>query len=570
MRLVGIFFNPPLAIARVGGSAVPLESYSWGTERTIHGAHQTVVRPEVTLKVRSDGSVLPYMPNAIEFRDGEELRPVAPFFELWVELQGVESSLRPLTLALMDDLGISIKSLAFSVTVANRKAQRRTGSAACAFIARVGVQGNDHARKPLLASSPHEADEAPLVAAERPVPLGWFQVIKPLPATLLGTDLSIVRVRFTPAAGEVYGPPTAISAPASPLPPGGALAASTLGGRLHELVPERNRILNPGTPWSTYEMDTETQEEPQPSDSYDGANVGHNRSWGVVDDTCDGVIHATVVAGGQRFTADARVVSGCPDYAPDKRPFFSLADDLADRDLPPVPIAEDVAQSEAEIADLFQRVFETVSLVNLDSTRIHGIGENVSDDPPVNPPGLPRIDDGTMTALDTPYVDLVPPLLERLSATTGAARPRERLVYSSAARAAHAPLTDIETLLFYLQTQRAHVERLLRPPYGRFKDYEPRPGPIPHPRHRDPRVRRDTMQDMRMPPYMRDSDQTPMSLTYRQYHAVLDFLELLQRPPTHPESQRPGMGPHSPLARRILAVAERVRASAVPREPSKP
>ena len=80
-------------------------------------------------------------------------------------------------------------------------------------------------------------------------------------------------------------------------------------------------------------MDLAGQQDPAPSDSYDGANVGDNRSWGVVDDSCDGVIEGQLVVDGRRFVATARVISSCPDFAPDRRPFYSIADDLEDRDL---------------------------------------------------------------------------------------------------------------------------------------------------------------------------------------------------------------------------------------------
>jgi hypothetical protein len=565
MKLLDLFFVPPLAVARLGGAAVPLESFSWGTEPTIHGAHQTVVQPQITLDVRPDGSVLPYLPNAIEFRDGTELRPVAPFFELWAETRdGNKVCSGPLNLKRLEELQISTAHITFSITVANRKAQRRTGSAACAFIARASSHGADHVRKRLLAVSPHTAEATPLVAADRPIPLGFFQVIRPLNATLSGVDLSVVRVRFTPAAGEVYGPPSAEFGPASPLPPGGALHASTLGGRLHEIVPKANRILNAGTAWSEYVMDTATQEDPQPSDSYDGANVGDNRSWGIVDDTCDGVIEANVVAGGQRFVAFARVVVGCPDYAPDRRPFYSLADDLADRDLDPVE-ANDLLSTEAELVDLFQRVFETVSLVNLDSTRIHGIEENIADPMPENPPGvvLPKLDERSMTKDDVPFVNLVAGVLNSGNGADDGPGPSSRLAYSDIARQAHAPLTDVETLLGFLQSQREHVMRLLRPPYGRFREFEAEPGPVPNDRFRDPRVQRDALQDMRMPPYMRDSDQTTLSITYRQYGLVMSYLERFRtaRLLTVRADVPRGVARESPLGRRITELAQHIRAS---------
>ena len=213
----------------------------------------------------------------------------------------------------------------------------------------------------------------------------------------MNVDLGILRVRFTPAQGNVYGPPNAVAGPASPLQPGQALAASTLGGRLHEIVPQENRILSPSTPWSRYIMD-KRGDDPQPSDSYDGANVGQNRSWGVVDDTCDGIIEAQLVIKEERFVAMARVLSTCPDYAPDRRPFYSVADDLADRDLPSVDIGSDDTQH--EVTDLFQRAFETASIFNLDAMRERAIIENIEQSQPPANAKLPKIDQRSMTAAD--------------------------------------------------------------------------------------------------------------------------------------------------------------------------
>src|SRR5947209_17138142 len=97
-----IFFLPPLAIARIGGSNTPLDNFVWDSDKSIHGANRTVIRPEVTLKVLSDGSLRPYLPNVIQFRDGELLRPVAPFFELWamVSTPGSEPKPKPVNLQL--------------------------------------------------------------------------------------------------------------------------------------------------------------------------------------------------------------------------------------------------------------------------------------------------------------------------------------------------------------------------------------------------------------------------------------------------------------------------------------
>lgn len=528
VQIVEMFFLPPIAVARVGGSDNPLEAFEWDSDVSTHGSHQTVIKPTVTLDVAADGSVRAYLPNVIRFRDGDQLRPAAPFFELWLKLEdGETKEEKRATPALLKQFGASLDNLQFSVTVANCKAQRRTGSAACSFIARVDVGGNDHARKPLLAISPYTADQEPLVRPDHPIPLGTFQVVRPAAKVAMGIDLAQIRVRFTPARGEVYGPPNAIVGPPSPAQPGEIVARQILPGALHEIVPERNRILNPNTPWSSYVMNEKGQTDPQPCDSYDGADVGDWRSWGVVDDTCDGIITAQLVVAGQRFVATARVLSGVPDFAPDRRPFVSLAADLADRDLPPAEVTlEDTTE---EIVDLFARVFETAGLMNLDAMRYKAIMININDPPPPNYQGLPQIDEKMMTKEDTPYVDLIPKELNSDKVAQESEGVQfEPLPYTEVVKVAHAQLTDLITLKDFLHTRKEHVRKLIRPPYGRFSQLAEKPDVRPNNAFRDARVSRDSLHDMRMPPFMRDSDENPLSLTWRDYDMLMRFIDLLE------------------------------------------
>lgn len=548
IRVKEVFFLPPLAIARVGASGTPLECFVWDSDRTIHGAHRTVIRPRVSLDVLADGSLRPYLPRSIQFRDQGKLRPVAPFFELWVMLEGRDEP-HPLTSALLEQLDATIDNVEYTITVANRKAHRRTGFASCAYIASVTVGASDHESKQLLAYSPHTSGQQPLVLESHKIPLGHFQAIKPIHRRAMGVHLGTLRVRFTPATGQVYGPPTAIAAPASPLRQGIQLPNVTLGGRQHEIVPKENRILNPDTPWSRHIMDVDG-DDPQPSDSYDGANVGDSRSWGVVDDTCDGIIEANVVINNLRHVATARILSTCPDYAPDRRPFYSIADDLADRDLPAVAVSEDAEllhSTQYEIADLFERAFETLSLYNLDAMRMRAILENLefgSDDE--FHPKLPKTDHKSMTDADRglprsdihvpPYADLTADLFP-FPAPKADRPPGFRLPYAAAAQFAHAKLCDVETLLDFLRSKPERVKALVRPPFGRFSQYSEKDLAKSNPKFRDPRLDRDITHDMRMPPYMRDSDLNPLSLTNRQYDALMDLVDLLVTSPETPSTQ---------------------------------
>ena len=566
-RLLEIFLCPPLAIARLGGSDNPLEAFDWMQDTAPHSAARTTITPTVSLEVRPDGTLQPYVPSVIRFKDGGQLRPVAPFFEMWARVERPGQSGagatdgEPVTLSLLRELGLTLGSLHYTITVANRKAERRTGDEACAFVARLEVGGDDFRRLPLLASSPHLPGQQPLVFPERPIPLGSFQVTQPILRRAFGIDLSVVRVRFTPARGQVYGPPETQVGAASVVPPGYPTTRLDRN-RLHEIVRAENRILNPDTPWSTYYWDAPGQTDPQPSDSYDGAHEGELVSWSVVDDTCDGVIEAYVVSAGERFVASARVLSGCPDYAPDRRHFVSFADDLADRDLPTEGVDPATQQAaEAAVADLFARVLETIGQLNLDGIRQFAILDNEGAPPHHDPPELPQTDKRTMTEDDTPYAEQIPDLLDssRVAlASVGVAN--DELPYTLAVRAVHSELSDPDALLLLLRTRADRIRQLVRPPFGRFHEFETDPGPVPGPAHRDPRVVRDTLADMRMPPYMRDSDENPLSLTWRQYRQLMDLVDFLAK---HDGRSEPVAGP---ARRRVQRTARRLESQ--PRQES--
>jgi hypothetical protein len=545
-QITGIFFNPPMAIARLGGSGTPLESFSWREDPSLFGAGRTIITPETTLEIQADGSVRPYLPSFIRFRDNFKLRPVAPFFELWVKVRNIKDntfSEIPLTLALLEQLGGSLEGLTYHITVANRKAERRTGDAACGFVARLDVRGNDHRRRQLLAVSPRAVSGEPLVLDTHPIPLGFIQVIKPIRAVApkdadaaadslvvpavkeMDVDLGVLRVRFTPGKGEVYAPPIATTAPA----PG--------TNRIHEIVKAENRFLNPRSSWNKYDADYSKFYNPEPSDTYDGAGIDYsvpekNVSWGVVDDTCDGVIEAFLVINGVRFRAIARIFVGPPDFAPDRRHFLSLADDLADRELPPVEIEEETEElTIAEVADIFQRVFETVSLTNLDSLRNYSINRSWEmDGSDERVDGLPLTNKKSMTAKDKPYADKVIIFLEEPDADTPPDTAHNRLPYTNAAQQTHAALADVENLLDFLLTHYKRVKIMIRPPYARVGELsenpeETQPSPL---RKRDARVARDNMQDMRMPPYMRSNTASALSLSWRQYDQIMKLLDYLR------------------------------------------
>jgi len=72
------------------------------------------------------------------------------------------------------------------------------------------------------------------------------------------------------------------------------------------------------------------------------------------------------------------------------------------------------------------------------------------------------------------------------------------------------------------------VERVIRPPFGRVRQLSTEPKADPDPNYRDPRVFRDQLSDMRMPPYMRDASLQALSLSWRQYHLLIGVIEYLR------------------------------------------
>jgi hypothetical protein len=500
-----IFFLPPMAVARLGGSGIPLASFTWAEDPSLYGAGLTVIVPDVSLKVMADGSVRPFLPAVIQFRDGALLRPLAPFFELWVRGEGQE---QPLTLKWLQSNNVSLSDIQYTVTAANHKAARRSGAPACSFSATATATGEDHNSHVLLASS---SGDDPLVLPDKPVNLGSFQVIRPSAVMAMGVDLSVLRIRFTPARGLVYGPPNAVS------------ATDTDTGRAHEIVPEANRILNQQAAWLQYSSNNR-RDNPQPSDTYDGADdtERRNRSFGVVDDTCDVLLQASVRLGRKTWVATARAFSAPPDFAPDRRPFCSLAEELIDRDSPAEDGREDLADAVERLGDLFQRVYETASLANLDMMRNAMMPRD--DRGLVKFADLPKVTlEDSMTPKDAPYFDKDQDLNSPPST-------HEELPYSSVAAQTHAPLADTEDLALFLRTSAPQVRRLIRPAYAPFKSLKEkvRANEKPDPEQRDPRLLRDGEHDMRMPPYMRDSDASPLSLNRRQYDFLMQTLDRLQ------------------------------------------
>ncbi|MEV6974045.1 hypothetical protein [Kitasatospora sp. NPDC093806] len=344
-----IWLQPPLAIARLGPSPVPCDNYQWGpSDLTPRGSGKTTVLPAPTLDLAPDGTLSERTPDRVVFKDADGWRPVCPYFELhgsWT-VDGTGHT-GPLTEAVLARFGLGPADVRWRVAVGNHKAHHYTGSPGDRIDASVEVDGDDHGRHPLDGVSPPGADR-PLVPPGAALPLGSVQVPRPNEA------LPELRLRFTPAVGAVYGPTDLPNRPAEPGEP-----------EQYELPPDR-LILNPAAVWRHFPL-ADTQVDPRTMPPGLFANAENETSVGLVDDVCDGTVSVSLPGGP---SATARIVVSPPDFAPDRRPFVSLADGLADRVLraqvsDPAYLA-DRRQTALEVRDLFERILETMANINVD------------------------------------------------------------------------------------------------------------------------------------------------------------------------------------------------------------
>ena len=481
-----------------------MDSFSWVASNDPHNAGETRIVPAWTLDVQPDGSVIPRMPRQIVLRDAADLRPVAPFIELWCEEgpDGIPDSWTrvPLRAAMLLAEGLNMANLTFTIEAMNFKAARRTFDPDQRFgtFPQVQIFGDQYAPQPLLGVSPPTAT-TPMIPSGRSIPLGRIQVIRPSGQPATGTtpwdseiDLNVVRLRFTPPRGEFYGP-TAIAG-----------TGVTVGGTFFPRVPASNAFLDGSAGWLNAEG---MRALIAPADTFDGAEQASRRSLGIVDDTCEVRITVTLdrsQIGRDRLEAHANIFSGPPDFAPDRRPFVSLADDLNDRSSPQAITQRDKDLTDALrdrwVEDLFERAFETISLMNVDlwrnargalleagQQRPEPIPDDKYPDPTRAMGSSDALRDGDI-AIEAPSGDIRLPLSDR-------------------ARDRHRGLSDIVALKNFIRENPARLRALVRGPFSAQPNEN------------------GNATTMQMPPFMRASSADPLTLTNWQYNLLMAWAD---------------------------------------------
>src|SRR6478609_477507 len=348
MPIYELLILPPLAIARFGSSPIPLEAYDLLVpEQDPMGFREIVPRETLEVDQKTGEITRSYVPELIQFRDGEKVRPVAPFLEVYARTS--EKCLEPLTLSILEKEGLNSENLEWKVEVANIKAFRQTGNPNDKVEATTGTF-HDHEIYKLNGSCRN-------FVKEKSIYFGQVRYIKP---TKLFPE---IRLRFTPAEGKLYGSTLNIKDPAT----GKEKVDPVFEGHESRIVYDPSKE---DAKWLGFQTDQRNPFLTNPNDIYEGAEDTDDDnpflmgpSKGYFDDVCDGRVRVELKLKDGRVLRAHSWISACmPAFAPDSQPVRTVADELEQLILGPEITGGTVSIEDA--ADIVRRALETVRLMN--------------------------------------------------------------------------------------------------------------------------------------------------------------------------------------------------------------
>jgi hypothetical protein len=360
MLIKKIVILPPLAFARFGSHPEPVASYTLEPPPPDEPLGHRKIKAEPTLIVSNNGEILREDPEPeISFKekiqkDGDvvhQVRPVAPFFELWGELDDG----RFVHLSEKELAGAKVE---WCVEVANRKVFRRTRSPDD-VVAASTPWFSDHDVHKLKGTSDN-------LIAGASVKFGFVRYIKP------NKKFPHIRLRFTPGAGLIYGTKLTDKDKKLDIP------EPFLDDDRDEL-----RIYKSSNSWWQWEHDQGIKEHTEETDKEalkrndietvppslfaivppapPWLNKDIAVSRGYLDDACDGFVRARLVVNGNTLEARARIGVAPPHYAPNALFVRNLIDDLEQ-----AYAGTDITGNSRERAlDIVRRAFETVRYMNV-------------------------------------------------------------------------------------------------------------------------------------------------------------------------------------------------------------
>jgi len=305
MKILELRILPPIAIGRLGASEIPLEAYDLKvSEDSPLGFRQIV--PEKSLEIQKDGTVKRNTPTEIQFKDASSIldkegkaRPVAPFLEVFAITDQQPDVLVPLTLDLLKEAGCSVKDISWNVELGNIKLFRRTFNEADKIEAKVLIEGEKHEA---VAVEGH-CDN---FIKGKTLPLGTIQFIRP------NEEFPAIRLRYTPAAGLVYG-----AKKTRQLDESGKEEADPVYEHAEKAGYDFLLYKEEGD-WLGYCEDSNSKNSPEFTNpamifaGYDSDDGNKRFSWGYVDDECDGFVEVHLKVNDQVLTARAHTGAGLP------------------------------------------------------------------------------------------------------------------------------------------------------------------------------------------------------------------------------------------------------------------
>ncbi|GAB2874733.1 hypothetical protein GCM10027093_07740 [Paraburkholderia jirisanensis] len=343
MPILELRILPPVAVGRLGASETPLEAFELAVDPDKPLDYRRIV-PSTTLEVNQQSGEITraYLPERIRFKDvDKKVRPVAPFVEVFARTSEAPDQLQPLTLQLLAAERLDLSALHWNVELGNIKIYRRTNDP------------NDkiHARLHNLKDHHRHAVEGHCenFHAGKHLPLGHVQFIKPT------AQFPEIRLRYTPAAGIVYG--TRMQR---------RVSADDVELQKDPIIDREALVLYDGTrgKWLGYtESVGPTLTNPaQIYAGYAGAD-GNQVSWGYLDDECDGHVQVVLTRGdGTSLRAHGYIGAGPPAYAPDTLPVRVVSDEMEQILYGPDVTEQNVPIDEA--TEIVLRALETVRLMN--------------------------------------------------------------------------------------------------------------------------------------------------------------------------------------------------------------
>ncbi len=334
---------PPLAIGRLGSSDQPLAAFELELSPDDPLDYRRIA-PKETFEVDLDtGAIVrSYVPDSVRFKDDlGRIHPVSPFIELFAVLESAPDDLVPVTEQLLAEEGLTLAALTWDVQVANNKIHRRTGVEADKISAAAHIVA-DHERAALTGKCEN-------FLPGRTLPLGHVQLIRPT------AEHPEVRFRFTPAQGLVYG------ANAHRMTEGGDEEPDPI-----VTGPGWDRIIYDDTrgTWRGF-IESAVPTLTNPGQIFAGANdaKGIWRSWGYLDDECDGLVRVALRRNGApELFAVSHICAGPPTFAPDTLPIRVISDELEQIIHGHSVADEEIPIGEAE--DIVRRSLETIRLLN--------------------------------------------------------------------------------------------------------------------------------------------------------------------------------------------------------------